>query len=111
MIKAGPRTSDAGTDRELRAWALALVLALGACNQAIGGDHGRTEAARPHLFQRFRPAGGWHPDGGGLWHWWNPYCFPRCGGPDDYCRKPPPNLCRPTYPPFYIGATPELRHP
>jgi hypothetical protein len=53
------------------------------------------------FFKRFVPAGGWCPDTGGLLHWWNPDCFPRCSGPDDYCRKPLPRVCwpAPAYPP------------
>jgi hypothetical protein len=45
---------------------------------------------------RLGPAGGWHPYGGGLLHWWNPSWRPRCGAPDDYDRKPLPTLtCSP----------------
>ncbi|HEX4130268.1 MAG TPA: hypothetical protein VHZ24_09505 [Pirellulales bacterium] len=50
-------------------------------------------SAPSSLLQRFAPAGGWHPDGGRLLHWWNPCCFPHCGVPDDYCRKPMPCIC------------------
>jgi len=109
MIESGSRSRHGLTNGKLRAWALPLMLL--ACDQAIGGEHGRAEPARPHLLQRFRPAGGWHPDAGGLWHWWNPRCHPRGGGPDDYCRKPPPNLCRPSYPPFYVTTPPEFHRP
>jgi len=44
------------------------------------------------------PAGGWHPYGGGLLHWWPKHCFPHCGGPDDYCRKSLPCVCWSAYP-------------
>ncbi len=84
----------------LRTWAFAVVL--GACGQSLAGEHGHPGPGRAHILRRIQPVGGWHPDGGGLWHWWDPHCFPRCGGPDDYCRKPAPKVCRPNYPPFYI---------
>ena len=83
-------------------WPWALVLTLGACGRAIGGERGYPDPSRPHILQRSHPVGGWHPDGGGLLHWWNPHCFPRCGGPDDYCRKPLPCVCWPPYPPYFI---------
>ncbi len=54
------------------------------------------------------PAGGWFPYGGGLLHWWPRHCFPRCGAPDDYCRKPLPHVCWPPYPPYYIWGPPEI---
>jgi hypothetical protein len=44
-----------------------------------------------HLFHRLKPAGGWNPDGGGLFHWWDPHCFDHPCAPDDYCRKPLPS--------------------
>ena len=87
-----------------RFWA--LVLGLIASDQALGGDRGSFEPRPQHFLQRLRPVGGWHPDGGGLLHWWDPHCFPRCGGPDDYCRKPFPNLCR--YPAVPACANPGL---
>ena len=88
-----------------RLWSWALVLALGASGRAIGGVPGCPDPHHAHPLQEFHPAGGWHPDRGGLLHWWNPHCFPRCGGPDDYCRKPPPRVCWPPYLPYYIGGT------
>jgi hypothetical protein len=45
------------------------------------------------ILDRIAPVGGWHPDRGGALHWWNPCCFPRCGLPNDYCRKPTPCVC------------------
>ena len=54
------------------------------------GPHGST-----HFLHRLGPVGGWNPDGGGLFHWWNPDCFVNPCTPDDYCRKPLPRLhCR-----------------
>jgi hypothetical protein len=95
-----------GTSTKLGAWA--LVLALVTSGQVIGSEHGCPEPGGCQNFlQRMSPAGGWHPDEGGLWHWWNPCCFPRCGGPDDYCRKPPPKVCWPPYPPYYFWGPPQ----
>lgn len=84
----------------------ALVLGLSASGPARGGDHGSMESPQDWLQKRhpvgdWHPVGGWHPYGGGLFHWWNPQCFPRCGNPDDYCRKPLPRTCWPPYPPYY----------
>src|SRR4051812_27042746 len=104
-----PERSARSTNRTLRTWA--LVLALGACGQAIGGERGQPDVGRPRLLGRLGPAGGWHPDSGGLLHWWNPCCFPRGGGPDDYCRKPPPNVCWPPYPAFSTGCPSPVGQP
>jgi hypothetical protein len=86
-------------------WAVALVAM--ARVPAIGGEAGPleyvAEAPRPHFFQRLQPAGGWDPDGRGLIHWWDPGCYPRWCGPDDYCRKPFPNVCRPLLGPGQPG--------
>ena len=60
------------------------------------------------FLQRLGPAGGWHPYGGGLLCWWPRGCFPRCGGPDDYCRKSLPSACWPPYPPYFIWGPPEI---
>jgi len=60
---------------------------------------------------RLGPAGGWHPYGGGLLHWWPSPCFPCGGAPDDYCRKPLPRVCWPPYPAYYQWGPPEVRHP
>ena len=83
---------------------VAVGLVLGAC---------RLSAAPPccdppedEFLRRLSPVGGWHPYGGGLLHWWPRDCFPRCGGPDDYCRKPLPRVCWPPYPPYYIWGSP-----
>jgi hypothetical protein len=98
-----------GTRSQVRAWT--LVLTLVTSGQAIGGEFWRSDPGHPHVHQRFRPVGGWHPDDGGLLHWWNPDCFPRCGGPDDYCRKPPPHVCWPPYPPYYLWGPLEVGPP
>jgi hypothetical protein len=63
------------------------------------------------VLERIHPAGGWHPDPGGLIHWWPRGCFPCCGAPDDYCRKGYPRVCWPPYPPYYIWGPPEICHP
>jgi hypothetical protein len=88
-----------------------LVLALIACDQVLGGGHENPGPGHPSFLRRVGPVGGWHPDGGGLWHWWNPHCFPKCGGPDDYCRKPSPQVCWPPYPPYYVWGPPGVGHP
>ena len=70
-----------GTSTKLAAWT--LVLSLVTCGGAIGSERECPEPGCRNFLQRMRPAGGWHPDAGGLLHWWDPHCFPRCGGPDD----------------------------
>lgn len=60
---------------------------------------------------RLKPVGGWHPYDGKLLHWWDPHCFPCCGGADDYCRKPLPCVCWPPYPPYYIWGAEERCYP
>jgi hypothetical protein len=88
--------------------AVGLVLLAWAPAMALAGDHDYCPPPDGHFLQRFHPVGGWNP-GGGLLHWWNPRCFPRWCGPDDYCRKPPPNVCRPgcwTCPPLVAPMPP-----
>jgi hypothetical protein len=79
----------------------ALLLTLIAIGRGAGGEPTSCEPDRPRLLQRMAPVGGWFPYGGGLLRWWNPHCFPRCGGPDDYCRKTLPLVCWPSYTPYY----------
>jgi hypothetical protein len=95
----------------LRLWIWAMALVLGTGGLTIAGDRLESRPAPPPFFHRVQPGGGWFPDRGGLWHWWNPHCFPRCGGPDDYRRKPCPRVCWPPYPPFYISGAPETHYP
>jgi hypothetical protein len=91
---------------------LALVIFLLAVGRGMAEDHPcGAESPGGGCLQRIHPAGGWFPYGGGLLHWWNPDCFPNCGGPDDYCRKSLPNVCRPKYPPFYTYGPPEICGP
>lgn len=71
----------------------AMVIALAATPIVKSGEHVIGEPSRPHFFQRLHPSGGYNP-GGGLFHWWDPCCLPQACGPNDYCRKPFPNLCR-----------------
>ncbi len=54
---------------------------------ALSGSSG---AEPPPRLQRWHPAGGWNPYGGGVLHWWNRSWYALCGTPDDYGRKPPP---------------------
>jgi hypothetical protein len=90
-----------------RVWIAALVVAL------LGG--GRKLTAEPSccpppedgFLSRLAPVGGWCPYGTGLLHWWPRCCFPRCGAPDDYYRKPLPKVCWPPYPPYYIFGAQE----
>jgi hypothetical protein len=82
-------------------WIGAIFLALIAGGWASGGEP-ICEPGPSCFLERLAPVGGWCPYGGGLLHWWDPHCFPRCGGPDDYCRKKLPCVCWPPYPPYYI---------
>jgi hypothetical protein len=89
-------------------WAIALAAMT--LTQVKAGDPGEPEVRRGHFLGRIRPVGGCNPDGRGLFHWWNPHCYPRWCGPDDYCRKPMPNVCRPgAY--SYVGALPQPAAP
>ena len=85
-------------------WIGALVVALIAGGRGLGAEPWPCQDC---YWQRLHPVGGWNPYGGGLLRWWNPCCFPRCGAPDDYCRKPLPKVCWRAYPPFYIWGPPE----
>ena len=95
-----------------QAWIGVVLLALVAGGWTSGGEprvpSPDWEPGPRCFLQRLGPAGGWCPDGGGLLRWWNPHCFPRCGAPDDYCRKPFPGVCRPPYPSYYIWGPPEV---
>src|SRR5262245_25729083 len=73
----------------------------------VGQNHGRCDPPPQGFLQRMHPVGGWHPDAGGLIHWWPRGCFPCSSATDDYCRKKLPQVCWPAYPPFYKWAAPE----
>jgi hypothetical protein len=88
-----------------------IVLSLISCGPSKGGEGDGPEASQPHPFARMHPVGGWNPYGGGLFHWWNPDCFPCQPGPDDYCRKPLPRVCWGPYPRYYIWAPPLPAYP
>jgi hypothetical protein len=88
----------------------ALVLGLIAGGQALGGDRECCPPPEGSFWSRLHPVGGWNPYGCGLFHWWKRDCFPNRGGPDDYCRKRPPQVCWPPYPPYYIWAPPAPGH-
>ena len=86
----------------------AIMLAMTTLAQTRAGGPDDWEAQqRPHFFGRIGPRGGWNPDGRGMFHWWNPHCYPRCYGPDDYCRKPWPNVCRPLATPNHPLTAPD----
>jgi hypothetical protein len=85
----------------------AVLLALAGAGWATGGEAPCGEPRPGGFLQRLGPAGGWFPYGGGLLHWWPRHCFPCGGAPDDYCRKPLPQVCWPPYPPYYIWGPPE----
>jgi hypothetical protein len=83
---------------------LGLVAIL--CAPARADDRVYCPPPEAHVLKRFHPVGGWHPAGGFL-HWWDPHCFPQWCGPDDYCRKPFPNVCRPSIcPSSALGGSP-----
>ncbi len=90
-----------------RTWVAAVFLVLLAGGWAAAGEPSCDPAGPSCFVRRIGPGGGWCPYGGGLLCWWDPHCFPRCGGPDDYCRKPLPPVCWPPYPPYYIWGLPQ----
>jgi hypothetical protein len=92
-------------------WIGALFVALIAAGRGSGAEPPCCEPTQDCFFKRLAPVGGWHPYGGGLLHWWNPFCFPCGGAPDDYCRKPLPRVCWPAYPPYSIWGPPEICFP
>jgi hypothetical protein len=92
-------------------WIGTLVVALAAVGQGLGAEPSCGESSPECCLKRWGPAGGWHPYGGGLLHWWPRDCFPCGGAPDDYCRKPLPTVCWPPYPPFYTWGPPEICYP
>jgi hypothetical protein len=77
--------------------AVALISVLVAAGRGIAVDP-PCSCEPPRECRRVGPVGGWNPYGGGLLHWWNPDCESHYCGPDDYCRKPLPRMCWPTYP-------------
>jgi hypothetical protein len=88
-----------------------LLVAPFASAQARAGDYGQCEPPQQGLLARLHPVGGFNPYGGGIFHWWNPHCFPRSCTLDDYRRKPLPRVCWPAYPAYYIQAPPQAGPP
>jgi hypothetical protein len=85
--------------------AIAILLAF--ATVAHSGDGAGCGPAHRSFLQRLQPVGGCNP-GGGLFHWWNPCCLPSACGPNDYCRKPMPNVCRfPVAPACLVPAQPQ----
>ena len=74
---------------------------------AFAGEPKRNSCASPHGVERCQPVGGWFPYGGGLLSWWPGCCYPNCGAPNDYCRKPLPKVCWPPYSPDYTWTSDE----
>ena len=91
-----------------KARTVAVLLALIAPGWNFGGEPPCSEPCHACSVRQLGPVGGWFPYGGGLLHWWPRHCFPRDGAPDDYCRKPLPQVCWPPYPPYYIWGPPEV---
>jgi hypothetical protein len=90
---------------QLPMWTILLTLI--SCGRGLGGEFGEgDEPPRRHFLQRIHPAGGWDPYGGGIFHWWNPHCFPCQTVPDDYCRKPLPRVCWQPSAPSYVVSNP-----
>lgn len=92
-------------------WIVTLVAALVGVGHGLRAEHGCCPPPEDCFLKRLAPVGGWHPDAGGLWHWWPRHCFPCGGAPDDYCRKPLPRVCWPPYPPYYNWGPPEIAFP
>jgi hypothetical protein len=100
---------------------MSRYLWFGICIVLLVGDGARGASSCPcgdadggfvqRIFRRVSPAGGWRPYGTGWLHWWPCCCFPLCGAPDDYCRKPLPKVCWPPYPPYYTWGPPVLCQP
>ena len=84
----------------------ALLLGLFAAGWPDGEEPSCFEPRSVSFLSPLAPIGGWNPYGGGLLRWWDPHCFPRSDGPDDYCRKPLPSVCWPSFPPNSIWGPP-----
>jgi len=97
--------------KSLQWLAAVLVMLLITVAETMAGEPAPYAAHSEGFLQRVGPAGGWCPYGGGLLHWWKPYCFPHVGASDDYCRKSLPKVCWPTYPPFYTWGPPDIGLP
>ena len=88
-----------------------VLFVLVAAALASGAEPTGSEPRPACFLRQLGPAGGWCPYGGGVICWWPKHCFPPCGGPDDYCRKPLPQVCWPAYPPYYIWGPPDVWSP
>ncbi len=92
-------------------WIGAFAVTLIASSRGLGAEPSGCQPAQDYYLHHLRPAGGWHPYGDGLLHWWKPNCFPHASAPNDYCRKPLPRTCWPGYPSYYIWAPAAIGHP
>jgi len=87
---------------------IVLGVLLAGASALAGAPEAQGPHAPAHPLRRFGPAGGWHPDGGGLLRRWDPDCIVLPCAPDDYCRKPRP---RPRCTPRPVGAAHAHSHP
>src|SRR3954471_21561415 len=105
------RSAPEGKSMGRRAWIGIVLFELLAARGAYGVKPLWCELRPTSLLDRLAPVGGWFPYGGGLLHWWPENCFPRCGGPDDYCRKSLPKVCWPACPSAPIAGPIEVVSP
>ena len=87
---------------------IVLIVILASHPAFAGGPRTEGTHTSTHFLHRLGPVGGWNPDGGGLFHWWNRDCFVYSCTPDDYCRKPLPRLHCPPRP---VGPDHAHGHP
>jgi hypothetical protein len=90
---------------------VAVWICVASCLLATRALAGDAEVPTRPFTERIKPVGGWSPYGGGLVRWWPRDCFPRCGAPDDYCRKTLPKVCWPPYPCYFTYGPPEVCYP
>lgn len=89
---------------------LFLLFTIGIVAYTYASEPRECKSCQHGVVARCQPDGGWFPYGGPL-NWWPCCCYPHCGMPDDYCRKPLPCVCWPSYQSFYTWGTQELCPP
>jgi hypothetical protein len=92
-------------------WFVVAVILSAVVDRSRAGDPVCCEPPQQHWLARIAPVGGWHPDSGGLLHWYDYHAFPRGGAPDDYLPKKLPPLCWPPYRPVFQYGPPEVATP